>query len=98
MWKHVSFLSFIYPHFFFACRRLRVSQGTRSSGSCSVVVATPADVGVPDRGHVRRTRFGKGAIESVLQDRLDRAIGGRADIVAALGRRLDALRSVALDE
>src|SRR6266404_4846768 len=69
MWKHVSFLSFVFhPRLFFACRRLRASRGTRSSGSCSVVVATPADVGVPDRGRVRRVRFGKGAIEPVLQD------------------------------
>jgi hypothetical protein len=63
-----------------------------------VVVATSADVGVPDRGRVRRVRFGEGAIEPVLQDRLDRAVGGRADIVAAPGRCLDALRSIALDE
>src|SRR5258706_7802233 len=99
MWKHVSFLSFLFhPQLFFACRRLRASRGTRSSGSCSVVVATPADVGVPDRRCVRRVRFGEGAIESVLQDRLDRAVGGRADIVAAPGRRLDALRPMALDE
>src|ERR1700730_18704298 len=72
--------------------------GTRSSGSCSVVVATPAYVGVPDRGCVRRARFGEGAIEPVLQDRLDRAVGGGADIVAAPGRSLDALRSIALHE
>ena len=51
-----------------------------------MVVATPADVGVPDRGCVRRVRFGEGAIEPVLQDRLDRAVGGGADIVAAPGR------------
>ena len=35
---------------------------------------------------------------SFLQDRLDRAIGGGADIVAAPGRRLDAFRSIALHE
>src|SRR5258708_35073179 len=99
MWTPVSSLSFVFPpRLFFACRGLRASRGPRSSGSCSVVVATPADVGVPDRGRVRRVRFGKGAIEPVLQDGLDRAVGGRADIVATPGRRLDALRSVALHE
>src|SRR5271156_2809789 len=87
-----------HPRLIFARRRLRASRGTRSSGSCSVVVATPADVGVPDRGRVRRTRFGEGAIETVLEDRLDRAVGGRADVVAALGRRLDALWSIAFHE
>ena len=63
-----------------------------------MVVATPTDIGVPDRGCVRRVRFGEGAIEPVLQDRLDRAVGGGADIVAAPGRGLDALRSIALHE
>src|ERR1700733_1374007 len=72
--------------------------GTRSSGSCSVVVATPTDIDVPDRGCVRRVRFGEGTIEPVLQDRLDRAVGCGADIVAAPGRGLDALRSIALHE
>src|SRR5271163_4399071 len=72
--------------------------GTRSSGSCSVVVATSADVGVPDRGCVRRVRFGEGTIEPVLQDRLDRTVSGGADIVAAPGRGLDALRSIAFHE
>src|ERR1700685_3325314 len=72
--------------------------GTRSSGSCSVVVATPTDIGVPDRGCVRRVRFGEGTIEPVLQDRLDRAVGGRADIVAAPGCRLDTLRSKTLHQ
>ena len=33
----------------------------------------------------------RGAIEPVLQDRLDRAVGLGADVVAARGRRLDAL-------
>jgi hypothetical protein len=58
-----------------------------------VVVARSTDVGVPDRGCVRHSRCGEGAIEPVVQDRLDRAVGGRADLVAAPGRRLDALRS-----
>ena len=48
-----------------------------------VVVATPADIGVPDRGRVRRVGFREGAIEPILQDRLDRAVGGRTDV----GRR-----------
>src|SRR5471030_1172195 len=43
-------------------------------------------------------RLGEGAIEPVLQDRLDRAVGGGADIVAAPGRSLDALRSIAFHE
>src|SRR6202051_4141328 len=72
--------------------------GTRSSGSCSVVVATPTAIGVPERGCARRVRFGEGTIEPVLQDRLDRAVCGGADIVAAPGRGLDALRSIALHE
>ena len=61
-----------------------------------MVVATPADVGVPDRGGVRRARFAEGAIEPILQDRLDRAVSGRANIVAAFGCRLDALRSIVI--
>ena len=85
MRQHASFLSFsFHPQLFFACRRLRASRSTRSSGSCSVVVATTTDVGVPDRRAVRRVRVGVGFVETVLQDRLDRAVGGRADVVAAL--------------
>src|SRR5580692_4025120 len=89
---------FFSPAAFLRAPPLRASRGTRSSGSCSVVVATPADVGVPDRGCVRRVWFGEGAIEPVLQNLLDRAVGGGADIVAAPGRGLDALRSIALHE
>src|SRR5713226_4344652 len=87
-----------HPQLFFARRRLRASRGTRSSGSCSVVIATPAEIDEPDRGCVQRVRFGEGTIEPVLEDRLDRAVGGGADIVAAPGRGLDALRSIALHE
>src|SRR5712671_2638644 len=89
---------FCSPAIFLRVPRLAGLPGCAVTGSYSVVVATPTDVGVPDRGRVRRARFGEGAIEPVLQDRLDRAVGGGADIVAAPGRSLDALRSIALDE
>src|SRR5438132_14177785 len=56
----------------------------------SVVVATTADVGVPDWRGVRRFGVGVGLVETVLQDRLDRAVGGRANVIAAPARRLDA--------
>src|SRR5712671_1939406 len=98
MWKHVSFLCFLFARIFLRAPPFAGLPGHASSGSCSVVVATPADVGVPDRGRVRRAWFGEGAIKPVLQDRLDRAVGGGADIVAAPGRGLDALRSIALHE
>src|ERR1035437_10801235 len=60
------------------------------ASSASVVVATTTDVSVPDRRAVRRFRVGVGFVETVLQDRLDRAVGGCADVVAAPARGLDA--------
>ena len=65
------------------------------SGS-SVVVATAADVAVPDRRGVRRRFSCVGFVEPVLQDRGDRAVGGGADVVAAPAGGLDAGRAVAL--
>src|SRR3990172_5222052 len=78
--------------------RVRARGRMRSSVVSSVVVAASTDVGVPDWRSVRRARFCKGAIEPVLQDRFDRAVGGRADVVAALSCCLDALGPIALHE
>ena len=55
----------------------------RSPPCLSVVVATAADVGVPDRRAVRRLLSRVGFVEPVLEDRGDRAVAGRADVVAA---------------
>src|ERR1700685_2493870 len=99
MWNVEAFVIPLFsfrPHLSSRAAACGPPGGTRSSGSCSVVVATPTDIGVRYRGGVRRVRLAEGTIEPVLQDRLDRAVGGRADIVAAPGRSLDALRSIAL--
>src|SRR5713101_7306841 len=64
----------------------------------SVVVATTTDVGVPDRRAVRRFRVGVGSVEPGLEDGCDRPIGGRADVVAALARRLDTGGAIGLHQ
>jgi hypothetical protein len=63
-----------------------------------VVVAIAADVVVMDRVCWRGLVIGIGAIEPVLQDRFDRAVAGRVDIVAAAAGRLDAGRTIAARE
>ena len=62
---------------------------------CSVVVATPADVGVMDR---RRVGQRVSLVEPFLEDRFHRSQVGGADVVTTLGGGLDALRTVAVDE
>src|ERR1700756_5441716 len=68
---------------------------------CSVVVASPANVGVPERClalGVLRTVLVRGAIEPLLEDRGDGGVGGRADVVAAPARRFEPLRPIAFHQ
>ena len=51
-----------------------------------------------DRWAIRRSVVCVGAIEPMLQDRLDRAVGGRADVVAAPAGGLDAGRAITARE
>jgi hypothetical protein len=53
---------------------------------------------VPDRWPVRRPLVRVGSIEPMLQDGFDRAVAGRADIIAALAGGLDAHRAIAARE
>src|SRR4029077_18833286 len=65
--------------------------------ACSVVVAGAANVAVLDRclaGCLPRESL----VETVLEDRCDRAVGGHADVVAAPAGGLDARGAVAFDE
>src|SRR5205085_5303309 len=64
----------------------------------SVVVTIAADVAVMDGWCLRRLVVGVGAIEPVLQDRLDRAVACGADVVAASAGGFDAGRAVAARE
>ena len=52
---------------------------------------------MPDRRAVRRFRVGVGFVETVLQDRLDRAVGGCADVVATPAELKTALREACDD-
>src|SRR6202521_3307704 len=87
--SYVGCVSIIFPFVFVFTRRV-----LSPASIASVVVATTTDVGVPDRRAVRRFRVGVSFVETVLQDRLDRAVGGCADVVAAPARCLDAFGPV----
>src|SRR5438552_9629935 len=73
-------------------------DGLTSSLLSSVVVAIAADVAVMDGWRLRRLAVHIGAIEPMLQSRLDRAVARRADVVAACAGRFDAGRAVAACE
>ena len=68
----------------------------------SVVVVTPADIVVMYRSVVGRlAREGAlrvSSVETVFEDRRDRAVGGRTDVVAAPAGRFDARSTVALHQ
>src|SRR5277367_3523523 len=54
-----------------------------------MVVARPADVGMEDRGRVRRALWRGSPIELVVEDGFDGAIGPGADLDGAFSGRLD---------
>ena len=64
----------------------------------SMVVARAADIGVEDRHAVRAARLGGVAIEIVVEDGFDRAVGPRADIERPRRGRLDPLGAERLDQ
>src|SRR5258708_647606 len=83
------------------CRSARVRSGGRGwdASACllpSVVVASPSDVGVPDRLAFRGAFPRVGLVEPMPQDRSDGAVAGRADVVAAMAGGFEPLPAVAL--
>src|SRR6266511_5917231 len=60
-----------------------------------MVVASPSDVGVPDRLAFRGL-LRIGLVEPMLEDRGDRAVARRTDVVATVAGGLEPLRAVAL--
>ena len=94
---------------FFFCPR--VEEAHRGCGPAddraiwargSVVVVTPADIVVMERSVVGRLAgegaLGVSSVETVFEDRRDRAVGGRTDVVAAPAGRFDARWTVALHQ
>src|SRR5260370_18435518 len=82
------------------CRGARARSGGRGWDASaylllSMVVASPSDVGVPDRLAFRGL-LRIGLVEPMLQDRDDGAVARRTDIVAAVAGGFEPLRAVAL--
>ena len=64
----------------------------------SVVVATAADVAVPDRRAFRWLPLAVGLVEAMLEDRGDGAVAVSADVVAAPAGGIEPLDAISLGE
>jgi hypothetical protein len=63
-----------------------------------VVVATAADVAVPDRRAFRWLPLAVGPVETMLEDRGDGAVAASADVVAAPAGGIEPLDAISLGE